>query len=45
MFAKVMYKKENQLINQMNKEKNIFRKLAKAYELNALLNYMANNNA
>lgn len=45
MFSRFLVKQENKLIDEIASEKNLFRKLSKAYKLNALLIYMANNNA
>lgn len=43
MFSKYLVKQENELIKEISAEKNIFKKIAKATKLNALLAYMANN--
>lgn len=43
MFSRFLVKKESQLINEIAEEKNLLRKITKAYQLNALLVFMANN--
>lgn len=43
MFEKIVYKKENELVKEISKEKNIFRMFAKALELEGLIKYMNNN--
>ena len=43
MFSQYLIKEEKSLIKEISKEKNIFKKIAKATKLNALLAYMANN--
>ena len=43
MFAKIVLKKENELMKGIAKEKNFFRMLTKAIELEALIKYMNNN--
>ncbi len=40
MLAKIVFKKENDLINEISKERNIFRMLTKAIELEGLIKYM-----
>lgn len=43
MFEKIVFKKENELIKEISKEKNFFRMFAKAIELEGLLKYMSSN--
>lgn len=40
MFTKLVFKKENDLVNEISKERNIFRILTKAMELEGLIKYM-----
>ena len=40
MFAKIVHKKESELIREISREKNFFRMFAKAIELEGLINYM-----
>lgn len=40
MFSKIVFKKENELIKEISKEKNFFRMFTKAMELEGLINYM-----
>lgn len=43
MYSKYLVKQEKALIKEVVAEKNLFKKIAKATKLNALLAYMANN--
>ncbi len=40
MFAKIVLKKENELMKEISKERNFFRMLTKAIELEGLIKYM-----
>ena len=43
MFSKLVFKKENELIKEISKEKNFFRMFTKAMELEGLIKYMNSN--
>ncbi len=43
MFARFVFKKKEELMKEISKEKNFFRMLAKSAELEGLLNYMNTN--
>jgi|GEM_PF-6952102 len=40
MFSKLVFKKENELMNEISKERNFFRMFTKAMELEGLIKYM-----
>ncbi|MBQ5824093.1 MAG: hypothetical protein IIW48_04730 [Clostridia bacterium] len=40
MFTKLVFKKENDLIKEISKERNFFRMFTKAMELEGLIKYM-----
>lgn len=40
MFTKLVFKKENDLVNEISRERNIFRMFTKAMELEGLIKYM-----
>ncbi len=40
MFSKIVFKKENELIKEISKEKNFFRMFTKAIELEGLIKYI-----
>ena len=42
MFSKFLFKKENELIKEISKEKNFFRMYAKAMKIEGLVKYMNN---
>lgn len=42
MFSRIVLKKGNELVNEISKEKNIFRMFTKAMELEGLIKYLNN---
>ena len=40
MFSRIVFKKSGELMNEISKEKNIFRVFTKAMELEGLIKYM-----
>ena len=42
MFSKFLFKKEEELIKEISKERNFFRMFTKAMEIEGLVNYMSN---
>ena len=43
MFTRFLFKKENELIKEISKEKNFFRMFTKAIEIEGIVNYMNSN--
>ena len=43
MFTRFLFKKENELIEEICKEKNFFRMFARAMEIEGIVNYMNSN--